>query len=241
MDGDDLWEPRKIAVQVEAALRHPRSGFVVVDGIRFNHHDGRTLNDQLFVDLDIPDGAEVTGSFYERLLKGCFIETPSQVLVPRSVFEAVGRFHNMWAEDYDFYLRVAARYEGTIVRKKLTRWRYRPTNRSGPLALQYLQCIPNTVDVRKKHLRIAAPAYRPLIRQSIRWDLCVVAHAAFEEGRRGKRLWATRYLLARSRQHLRLCPAILLLLARLWCPKWLASLIRSGGRLRLLLRGREPA
>jgi hypothetical protein len=232
---------RRLPFRFDAALRHPQSGFVAVDGIRFNHQDGRTLNHQLFVDLDIPDGAEVTGSFYEHLLKGCFIETPSQLLLPRSVFKTVGRFHNVWAEDYDFYLRLAARYQGTIIRKKLTRWRYRPTNRSGPLELHYLHCIPYTVDVRKKHLRNAAAPYKPLIRQWIRWDLCVVAHAAFEEGRRGKRLWATRYLLARAAQHLSLSPTILFLLVRLWRPKWLASLIRSGGRLRRLLRGREAA
>jgi glycosyltransferase involved in cell wall biosynthesis len=45
MDGDDLWHPDKIAVQVDAALRYPEAGMLVADGhvLREGEPDERGL------------------------------------------------------------------------------------------------------------------------------------------------------------------------------------------------------
>ena len=36
LDGDDLWEPDKLAFQVETAERYPQAGLVAVDGVLFD-------------------------------------------------------------------------------------------------------------------------------------------------------------------------------------------------------------
>ena len=33
LDGDDLWEPEKLELQINAAVRHPESGLIVANGI----------------------------------------------------------------------------------------------------------------------------------------------------------------------------------------------------------------
>jgi hypothetical protein len=220
LDGDDVWEPEKLAVQVEAARRYPDSGLIAADGVRFHHEEGTILNETLFVDVPLQQGAEVTARLYEQFLRICLIETPSQIMVPRHIFRTIGLFRDIAADDYDFYLRVAARYDVTLIRQRLVRWRYRPTNRSGPLEGQQLRWRANAVEVRKKHLLQADPAYHSTVHSFNRWELCQIAHAAFENGRRSNPMWTTRYLLKLWRRHPREMPYVPTLLMRLWCPQW---------------------
>jgi glycosyltransferase involved in cell wall biosynthesis len=233
LDGDDRWDPEHLAVQVDAAQRHPTSGLIAVDGIRFHHHTGATINPTLFVDLDLTDGAEWTGNLYERLLRACLIETPSQILIRRTVFDTVGLFHDVDAEDYEFLLRVAERYPITLVRRKLTHWRYQPSSRSGPFDLQQFCWIPRVIDARTRHAINAGQRYRSLIQQQNRWDLSRIAYDAFVRGRQGEQRWATRYLI-RLIGHMppsAVSWSILLYILRLWCPKWLITTLRPIQRL----------
>jgi glycosyltransferase involved in cell wall biosynthesis len=46
LDGDDLWEPDKLAVQALAAQGHPKSGLIAVNGIQFT--EARVARESLF-------------------------------------------------------------------------------------------------------------------------------------------------------------------------------------------------
>ena len=46
LDGDDLWSPEKLEIQVEASLRHSDAGLIVADGVYFD--GSRILSDSLF-------------------------------------------------------------------------------------------------------------------------------------------------------------------------------------------------
>ncbi|HJU04729.1 MAG TPA: glycosyltransferase [Nitrospiraceae bacterium] len=235
LDGDDLWEREKIAVQVQAALAYPQSGLIAVDGIRFDHHDGRVLQHTLFGELGttLSDGAVWTSRLYDRLLQGCLIDTPSQVMVPARVFNAVGLFDGGIASDYDFYIRVAAEYDITLVKQSLTRYRYHASSVSGPLDRQHFTFAPINVGIWAKHAKSAREAYRPVIRQRMRQQMRAIADEAFHEGCRRNRKWASQYLcrLLATRLSFEWSPYIVVRLARLWCPLWIARIIKPFVRL----------
>jgi len=168
LDGDDLWEPDKLAVQFAAYQAHPRSGLIAVDACTFSGTEvlrksslpwGKTLSAR--------EGAVSTGRLYEDLLRGPVIATTSQVMIPARVLEAVGpsdgRFK--FASDYDLYLRIASHYDITFVRQVLTRWRYLAASASGPSEFRRFRYLAEDVAVLKKHLSIAARTHRPLVRQ----------------------------------------------------------------------------
>jgi hypothetical protein len=154
-------------------------------------------------------------------------------MVPARVFETVGLFDDIFASDYDFYVRVAAQYDMTFIKKPLMRYRYRTASVSGPLDQQHFRYIPADIEILKKHLRIARDEHRPVIRTWITYKLDWIAHQAFSEGRFGNRLWAIRYLgrLAAANIRSEKIPSILLLIARLVCPRWLSRMARPVTRL----------
>jgi glycosyltransferase involved in cell wall biosynthesis len=111
LDGDDLWEPDKLAHHVAAAKSRPRSGLIVADGVQFS---GDTI---LHGSLFPPQVATLFGGCdsvtlrcYERLLRGNLISTTSQVLIPRAVLDDVGLSDPRLsiASDWDLYIRIAA-------------------------------------------------------------------------------------------------------------------------------------
>src|SRR5688572_7449441 len=116
LDSDDLWQPDKLAYDVECLARHP-----TVDAV--------------FTDLEKRHGDRVYPSFmrqtavFSRRLRGpvppeglvlepremrlCLLEEvpikPSALTVRRRAFEAVGGFDESWSssEDWEFLLRLA--------------------------------------------------------------------------------------------------------------------------------------
>ncbi len=197
LDGDDLWEPDKLDVQVAAYQAHPRSGLIAVDACMFSGTEvllTSTLpwNTTLFAS----EGEASTGRFYDDLLTGPFIFTTSQVMIPARVLDAVGpsdgRFK--YASDYDLYLRIASRYDITFVPQILTRWRYLPTSASGPSDLRRFRYLAEDVAVLKKHLSITTRAYRPLVRQIMHKKTFVASRDAYHCHRHDRR-WCRNYLM----------------------------------------------
>jgi glycosyltransferase involved in cell wall biosynthesis len=96
LDSDDVWEPAKLAAQVEVLDAHPEAPLV----------------DTAFVRIDA-DGVVIGPGYsgdhrdYLELLHGCGI-CASTVLVRRATLAAVGGFAPMRAaEDWDLWLRIA--------------------------------------------------------------------------------------------------------------------------------------
>lgn len=220
LDGDDLWEPEKLSLQVAEAVRHPESGLIAVDGSQF---DGdRTIEATLFFGpecKDLPDESVTSGRYYHQLLHNQFIYTTSQVMVPAKVLAAVGlsdrRFKR--ASDYDLYLRIAATYDVTIIKKRLTRWRYLPTSASGPMLLRFFNYLLEDIAILKHHLTICRRDDRALIRTILRRKQAEGMERLYRYGLAHDRSFATRALL----KLLAVSPGVpvaALYLAGLWCP-----------------------
>jgi len=236
LDGDDVWEPDKLEWQVVAVAEHPASGLIAVDGVKFS---GPSVLQQSLLAPSVTglllDREFVTLRCYERFLRENLISTTSQIMVPRSVFGAVGLSDTTFpvSSDRDLYIRIAARYEMTFVGRRLTRWRYLPSSASGPEELRVLRWAVDDIAVLKKHLRCAPPTYRPLMRALLRREVSAAASTAYQSASEARRAWAGRYLFSLLVTNLpSLVPAAFLV--ALYCPP---VVIRVFGKtLRRLLR-----
>ena len=204
LDGDDLWQREKLAHHVTAANKHPRSGLIVVDGVKFT---GPTV---LLESLYPPyvaalfEGREsVTLRCYERLLRINLIATTSQILIPRAVLDDVGFSDPRLpvSSDWDLYIRIAASYDITFLAKNLVGWRYLETSASGPEGLRPLRWGLDQIAILEKHLRCAPREFRPLIRGLLAEALTETAHQTYCYGRESNAAWARRHLLGILRRH----------------------------------------
>jgi len=246
LDGDDLWEPEKLAVQIEAAQQFPRVGLIVVDGVSFAHEDKKVLRETLLHDYgdtycaSLPGGTVVAVDLYRRFLQGCVIDTPSQVMVPAWVFREVGMFTYCSADDYELYVRVSAKYEIALVKKSLVQYRCHAASVSGAIDRQFFRFAQPNLTIWKKHRAECRKGEAPFIQRQIQHLLETAAERAREEGQAGDRQWASRFLRdllvanlgEPGSMYVGLC------LVRLWCPRWVVSSVRPITRtiLRILWR-----
>ena len=239
LDGDDRWEPDKLAVQLHAAEEHPDAGAIVVDGVKF---DGDTvLLSSLFnaglkspemlnphwVDnvLGAPEETVVTRQCYELLIYGNFITTTSQVLIPRGILDVVGLSDPAFSfgSDYDLYLRIAARYPITFVKRPLVGWRYLASSASGPIERRAFRYVAEDIRILKKHRRLARQEYKALIARMIKDKIYWLAQALYVYGRNKDRTWAAHRMRTLLSSNLRRAPVILAFMIGLRFPERFAS------------------
>lgn len=119
LDSDDLWEPKKLALQVATLDEKRECSLVYSDAYFF---DGKTRQRQyLFSRLCRP----YEGHVARELLHCNFIASPTPLL-RRSVFELVGGFDErrpQLGEDWDLWLRVAAQAPIALVPEVLAGYR----------------------------------------------------------------------------------------------------------------------
>ena len=230
LDGDDLWQPDKLQVQVELYRRYPDAGLLVVDACMFDES-------QVLVPSTLPWGAgfldAAEGEFfcapsYAALLPNNFIMTTSQAMIPAAVLAAVGPSDPFFkiASDYDLYLRIAARYDVAFARQTLARWRYLPTSASGPAALRPFRGGLDEIRVLTKQLGSTSGAVRDLILNILRKKSAVAAREAYYYGWTENRPFALGFLRDLWRGNRRsFWP--LLYWAALACPRSLQGALRS--------------
>jgi glycosyltransferase involved in cell wall biosynthesis len=107
LDSDDLYFPHKLALQMAAFDAHPGVGLVYSDACFFHHDPARPIGHRL-------DGLpKPTGNVFPTLLTCNFLSTTT-VLIRRSCLDVVGEFDEnpefIAVEDYDFWLRIAAKF-----------------------------------------------------------------------------------------------------------------------------------
>src|SRR5438445_8234695 len=84
LDGDDIWEPEKLACQVAAAVAHPQAGLIAVNGVQFSTTG--LIKESLFpppIASLFRDGGEcVSVDSYQTFLRANVVGTTSQVMIP---------------------------------------------------------------------------------------------------------------------------------------------------------------
>ena len=119
LDSDDIWMPCKLERQLERVVAEPSLGLV---HCAYEQVDvaGRPLGQQL-------DGLEGWVASELLLFRRPVISALSTVMIPRRVFEDVGRFDPdrrlAPSEDFDLYYRIARRYKVGFVPEVLVKYR----------------------------------------------------------------------------------------------------------------------
>jgi glycosyltransferase involved in cell wall biosynthesis len=231
LDGDDLWEAEKLALQIAAANAHPDSGLIAVDGVQFT--DAGIMRQSLFpaqiASLFVGDAESVSLDVSRQLLEENVIWTTSQVMIPARVLKAVGLSDPEFSlvNDWDLYLRIAEQYPVTFLHRRLTRWRYHERSASGPTFLRELRWGEDSIRMLARHVRQVPGERRRAVRAALRSRVFMTAEAAYNRTKPGQRelglscLWR---LLRWSR--VSAAPAMFLLAA--YSPAWLT---RPLGRL----------
>ncbi len=109
LDADDYWLPDKLERQIAVLERNPSVGLASSDCATIKNG---TLAGSYFGNSKPPR----TGKLFARLTRECFVFTPT-VVVRRQCLEEVGLFHEslVVSEDFDLWLRIAARWEIAVV------------------------------------------------------------------------------------------------------------------------------
>jgi glycosyltransferase involved in cell wall biosynthesis len=107
LDSDDLFLPHKLRVQLAALEASPKAGMVYSDGYFVRNYRDQPLGHVLDA-MPTP-----TGDVFPALVRGNFL-FPAVVLVRRVCLDLVGVFDEdaalVGVEDYDLWLRIAARF-----------------------------------------------------------------------------------------------------------------------------------
>jgi glycosyltransferase involved in cell wall biosynthesis len=238
LDGDDLWEPDKLAVQALAAQGHPKSGLIAVNGIQFT--EARVARESLFP-------AQIARLFESGEENACVdastlflhenvVWTTSQAMIPAWAIQSVGLSDPQFplVNDWDLYLRIAERHPVTFVNRRLIRWRYHERSASGPAFLRQLRWGEDGICMLAQHVRRTPRKRRGAVRRALRSQILETARAAYDRTKPGQREIGVACLRRLLRWSL-VSPAPAMFLVAAYSPNWLT---RTLGR---FARGRRRA
>ena len=111
LDSDDLWLPRKLSIQTKVMRKNPEINVTYTDEIWIRR--GKRVNPK-------KKHQKYSGWIFKHCLPLCII-SPSSVMLRREIFEEVGYFDENLpvCEDYDLWLRLAARHPIFFIDEKL--------------------------------------------------------------------------------------------------------------------------
>jgi glycosyltransferase involved in cell wall biosynthesis len=161
IDADDEWLPNKLDRQIVLLKKNPALGMVC--SLCMISEPGSEGRNQVS-----PNGMPHSGRLFEHLVRNCFVFTPT-VVVRRQCLEEVGLFNESLtvSEDFNLWLRIAARWEIAVVPEVLAIAHKRPGSlsvsvspelrlRSGVASLQHVtSTCPALSSVERHALRLA--------------------------------------------------------------------------------------
>ncbi len=157
IDADDLWTPNKLECQF-AALSECQKAGVAYSRTCFMDEQGKTFH----VDnMTLPQG-----DVYAKLLTKNFLLSPgSNPLIRRQAFESANGFDSSLThgEDWDLYLRLAARWEFVAVNQPQVFYRQSATSASSQVGVME----QNSLKVIEKSFQAAPLSLKPLKKQSL--------------------------------------------------------------------------
>jgi glycosyltransferase involved in cell wall biosynthesis len=111
LDSDDLWVKGKLKIQVSFLDDNPQYPLCYTDEIWIRK--GKRVNPKV-------RHAKYSGWIFEKCLPLCII-SPSSAMMKKTLFSKVGLFDEVLpvCEDYDFWLRVSARFPVFFINRRL--------------------------------------------------------------------------------------------------------------------------
>lgn len=199
LDGDDVWQPEKLEVQLEIAARNPESGLVACDGVRFSEANivpGRLLSRWVLDQIAGSATGEVTGRLYREAIRSNPIASPSQMLVPRRVATEIGPMitDRDDAEDWDYTLRIALRHPITMHRHSLVSYRMHDGSRSGRQSERQFVWAVWDLRLLARHEGLCSPDDRAFVSRARRQAIRDYAYAAYCHAHRSDAKAARRFL-----------------------------------------------
>jgi len=169
LDADDLWEPIKLEKQVNCLDENPQVGLV---------HTSIVNIDEQGKFLAAVDASDVQGNVLKHIVEENLILCGSAPMVRRSCLEAVQGFDQklMSAEDWDLWIRLAARYDFAVVREPLVLYRQHLNSKSNNIERHLkhrLKVIDKTFETVAKNLQPLKPRAVGRAYLSVAWKLLV--------------------------------------------------------------------
>ena len=156
LDADDLWTPDKLELQLAALQKQ------LVAGVAYSWTCNMSEKRESF---ELGQSISYEGNVYPELLLSNFIANGSNLLIHRQAIESVGKFDPALApcEDWDFYLRLAARWSFVVVPKPQIL--YRQSSGSASSKIEVMEQA--TLKVIDKGFQSALPERRSFKNQSL--------------------------------------------------------------------------
>ena len=156
IDADDLWTPDKLELQLAALQQHPKAG-VAYSWTHFINEQGKPISASPPIFFE--------GNVYAKLLVRDFIYSGSNTLIRRQAIESVGEFDSACAGcgDWDYWLRLAARWPFVVVPKHQILYRRSSSSMSSNIEKMKQQALISL----EKAYRMAPPELQHLRNQSV--------------------------------------------------------------------------
>jgi glycosyltransferase involved in cell wall biosynthesis len=135
LDADDLWTPDKLDAQLKALQENPQAA-VAYSWTNYIDESGQYLRQGSYV--------KVSGDVFKNLLVVNFLENGSNPLIRAKALAEVGGFDGSLtaAEDWDMWLRLAARYHFVAVPSPQILYRVSATSSSANVSKLEAGCLP---------------------------------------------------------------------------------------------------
>lgn len=123
LDADDLWESTKLEKQVKSLDNNPQAGLC---------YTWTALADSEGNSTGRVIASHAEGDVWKQLTEMNIVCCGSTPMIRRSCFDDVGFFDEnlRFSEDWDMWLRIAAKYLFSVVKEPLIRYRQHQTNKS---------------------------------------------------------------------------------------------------------------
>jgi glycosyltransferase involved in cell wall biosynthesis len=186
IDADDIWTPDKLELQLAALHKHPEAGVAYSWTAYFLDGQEESLFPYNPVFFE--------GNVYDKLLINNFVASGSNILVRRKAIESVGEFEPTLksCEDWDFYIRLAAKWHFVVVPKHQILYRQSSSAMTSKVEVMEKEALR----VVERAYRAAPSEYQSLRNHSLAWvyEYCTQQYLKYSTDRSGvnqagQKLW----------------------------------------------------
>lgn len=182
LDGDDLWTPDKLALQLPCLQAHPAWAMI--------YSDMATFDDRGVIDGSVKQRFQITfpqGNIFRQLFQETLFGSGS-VVVHKEVFHKIGMFDEslLVGSDYEMWLRIARHFEVGYIDKPLLLYRQHSSMSTLNLGRALQDGMPWEAVVLKKVLKgypaIAAECGRSLVNRRLAKPFACMGHTLLRLG-----------------------------------------------------------